>query len=97
MPARSFRLVSFCFEVFCLETDSCKVFHCQSEPKDAELRPRLAQEEDRVLCFSHGSGAPEESTGAVKCHGHARARREVLSLQLLVLSLRVLVRQHKCL
>ena len=49
MPARSFRLVSFCFEVFCLETDSCKVFHCQSEPKDAELRPRLAQEKDRVL------------------------------------------------
>ena len=29
--------------------DSCKVFHCQSEPKDAELRPRLAQEKDRVL------------------------------------------------
>ena len=29
-----------------------------------------------ALCFSHGSGAPEESTGAVKCHGHARARRE---------------------
>ena len=49
MPARSFRLVSFCFEGFCLETDSCKVFHCQSEPKDAELRPRLAQEKDRVL------------------------------------------------
>ena len=49
MPARSFRLVSFCFEVFCLETDSCKVFHCQSEPKDADLRPRLAQEKDRVL------------------------------------------------
>ena len=49
MPARSFRLVSFCFEGFCLETDSCKVFHCQLEPKDAELRPRLAQEKDRVL------------------------------------------------
>ena len=49
MPARSFRLVSFCCEGFCLETDSCKVFHCQLEPKDAELRPRLAQEKDRVL------------------------------------------------
>ena len=49
MPARSFRLVSFCFEGFCLETDSYKVFHCQLEPKDAELRPRLAQEKDRVL------------------------------------------------
>ena len=49
MPARSFRLVSFCFEGFCLETASCKVFHCQLEPKDAELRPRLAQEKDRVL------------------------------------------------
>ena len=37
MPARSFRLVSFCFEGFCLETDSCKVFHCQSEPKTLSL------------------------------------------------------------
>ena len=32
-----------------METDSYKVFHCQLEPKDAELRPRLAQEKDRVL------------------------------------------------
>ena len=33
------RFVSFrfCFEGFCLETDSCKVFHCQSEPKTLSL------------------------------------------------------------
>ena len=74
MPARSFVLVLVlkCFAW----RQTAEVVSRQLEPKDAELRPRLGQVKDRVLRALSGSGASEESPGAVKRHGLARARRE---------------------
>ena len=63
-----------------METDSCEVFHCQSEPKDAELRPRLAQEKDRVLralFFTLSARRPRHPTPTKPCH----SRGETLDLR----------------
>ena len=55
----------------CFAWRQTAVVSVSQSPKTLELRPRLAQEKDRVrralfftLCFSHGSGAPEEKSSS---------------------------------
>ena len=63
----------FSSEVVCVRDRLSRVVSLLREPKTLSCaRVRLKKKtECYALCFSHGSGAPEESPGAVKHHGLA--------------------------
>ena len=79
MTARSFRLVfGLVLKLFALETDYSRVVSLLREPKTLSCARVWLKKKTKcyALCFLHGSGASEESPGAVKRYGLARARRE---------------------